>query len=98
MKRAIVLCGASGTGKTHARMNDPALKNLPHVDVADFYREFPELDGASATAAGCRKARQLLEAHDAIVIKGYYLVPTHRDRRQPGGVTPNSPCCSMWCQ
>ena len=80
MKRAIVLCGVSGTGKTHARLNDPALKNLPYADVADFYREFPELDWASATAAVCRKARELLEEHDTIVIEGYYL---------PGSTTRN---------
>jgi hypothetical protein len=73
MKQVIILSGVSGAGKTHARLNAPVLKDLPYVDVADFYREFPELDGASATAAVCRKARQLLEAHDAIVIEGYYL-------------------------
>ena len=33
MKRAIILSGVSGTGKTHARLNDPALKDLPHVTV-----------------------------------------------------------------
>ena len=80
MKQAIVLCGVSGTGKTYARLNDPALKNLPYVDVADFYREFPGLDWASATAVVCRKAREMLEAHDAIVIEGYCL---------PGSTTRN---------
>ena len=79
MKRAIILSGVSGTGKTHGRLNDPALKDLPYVDVADFYREFPELDRASATAAVCRKARELLEAHDTVV-EGYYL---------PGSTTRN---------
>ena len=73
MKRAIVLCGVSGTGKTHARLNAPELKDLPHVDVADYYRECPGLDWVSATAAVCRRARELLEEHGVVVIEGYYL-------------------------
>ena len=37
MKRAVVLAGVSGTGKTHAWLNDPELKDLPCVDVADYH-------------------------------------------------------------
>jgi hypothetical protein len=44
MKKVIVLAGVSGTGKMHARLNDPELKDLPCLDSADIYEEFAEFD------------------------------------------------------
>jgi predicted kinase len=78
MKRAIVLCGVGGTGKTHARLNDPELKDLPFVDIADIYKEFPEIDWSAAHAILERRMAKLLQEHDAVVVEGYFL---------PGSVT-----------
>jgi len=41
MTRFIVLAGLSGVGKTYRRTTDPALKDLPYVDIADIYRDNP---------------------------------------------------------
>jgi len=73
MKKAIILSGVSGTGKTYARTHDPELKDLPYVDIADVYREFPELDWSAAAGAVEKRAARLLQEHDTIVIEGYYL-------------------------
>jgi predicted kinase len=73
MKKVIVLAGVSGTGKTHARLNDPELKDLPYVDIADVHEEFPEFDWYEALHALLKRARQLLQEHDIIVIEGYFL-------------------------
>jgi predicted kinase len=75
-KRAIILSGVSGTGKTHARLNDPELKTLPHLDIADVYREFPELDWHEALYALLKRARQVFKTHDIVVIEGYFLPRT----------------------
>ena len=75
-KRAIVLCGVSGTGKTHARLNDPELKGLPHFDIADVYREFPEFDWPTALAALCKRLRGAFQNHPAVVVEGYFLPGT----------------------
>jgi predicted kinase len=73
MKKAIVLTGISGTGKTYARLNDPALRDLPCVDIADVYREFPEFGWLDALHALLKRVRLLLQKHDTIVIEGYFL-------------------------
>jgi predicted kinase len=73
MKKAIVLTGISGTGKTYARLNDPALRDLPCVDIADVYREFPEFGWLDALHVLLKRVRLLLQKHDAIVIEGYFL-------------------------
>jgi hypothetical protein len=41
MPKFIVLAGLSGVGKTYRRTTDPALKDLPYVDIADIYRDNP---------------------------------------------------------
>ena len=79
MRKAIILAGVSGTGKTHARFNDPALKDLPCVDIADVYREFPEFGWLDALHALLKRIRLLQQKHDAIVIEGY-----RRGRPRPG--------------
>jgi predicted kinase len=73
MKKVIILAGVSGTGKTHARLNDPELKTLPCLDTADIYEEHPEFGWYEALYALLKRARQLLQKHDAIVIEGYFL-------------------------
>ena len=73
MKKVIVLAGVSGTGKTHARTHDPELKDLPHVDIADIYEEFPEFGWYEALYALLKRARLLLQKHDVIVVEGYFL-------------------------
>jgi len=73
MKKVIVLVGVSGVGKTHARLNDPELKTLPCLDIADIYEEFPEFGWYEALYALLKRARLLLQKHDAIVIEGYFL-------------------------
>jgi len=73
MKRVIILSGVSGTGKTHARTHLPELKDLPFVDIADIYAEWPEFDWFSATVCLCKRVRKLLEEHDTVVVEGYFL-------------------------
>jgi len=41
MPKFIVLAGVSGVGKSYRRTTDPALKDLPYVDIADIYRDNP---------------------------------------------------------
>ena len=65
-KRVIVLSGVSGTGKTHARTTDPELQVLPHLDIADIYREFPGMDWYMALHALLKQMRALLKEHEAI--------------------------------
>jgi hypothetical protein len=60
MKRAIILSGVSGTGKTYTRTTAPELKDLPHLDIAEVYREFPELDWSEALGCLLKRARKML--------------------------------------
>ena len=76
MKRAVVLTGVSGAGKTHARLNDPELKDLPYVDVADIYRERPGLEWFIVHNMLYRQVVELSHAHDVVVIEGYFLPNT----------------------
>ena len=73
MKKVIVLAGVSGTGKTHARLNDPELRDLPFVDIADLYEEYPEFGWYEVLYALLKRIRGLLEEHDVIVVEGYFL-------------------------
>ena len=73
MKRAIILSGVSGTGKTYTRTTAPELKDLPHLDIAEVYREFPEFDWSEALGCLLKRARKMLQEHDTIVIEGYFL-------------------------
>ena len=73
MKKVIVLAGVSGTGKTHARLNDPELRDLPYLDIAEFYERWPEFDWYEALYALLKRARILLQNHNVIVIEGYFL-------------------------
>ena len=73
MKKAIVLAGVSGTGKTHARLNDPELKGLPCMDVADYHRKYPELEWFVIRGMMYRKVLELSRTPEAIMIEGYFL-------------------------
>jgi len=79
MKKVIILAGVSGTGKTHARLNDPELKDLPYVDIAEIYERWPEFDWYEALHALLKHARFLLQKYDTILIEGYFL-PHSRSR------------------
>lgn len=80
-KKVTVLCGVSGSGKTHRRTTDPDLKGLPYVDIADVYKEFPEFDSFVATAVVCKRVRSLLQKTDHVVIEGYFLPGTPSRRK-----------------
>jgi len=66
----------SGAGKTWARTHDPELKDLPYVDIADIYREFPEFDWFDALHCLLKRVRVLFRGHDTVVIEGYFLPGT----------------------
>ena len=76
MKKVIILTGVSGVGKTYARTTDPELRDLPYVDIADVYREFPEFHWDQAIRACLKRVRKALERHETIVIEGYFLPGT----------------------
>jgi len=76
MKKVIILAGVSGTGKTHARLNDPELKDLPYVDIAEIYERWPEFDWYEALHALLKHARFLLQKYDTILIESYFLPGT----------------------
>jgi len=73
VRKVIVLAGVSGVGKTHARLTDPALKDLPCVDIADVYCEYPEFDWMEAFFALARRVRTCLEQCDTVIVEGYFL-------------------------
>lgn len=75
-KKVTVLCGVSGSGKTHRRTTDPDLQRLPYVDIADVYKDFPEFDWSVATSVACRRVCVLLQQNDHVVLEGYYLPNT----------------------
>lgn len=70
-KNIIVLCGASGAGKTYARKRLPELRDLPCVDVADVYLDNPGITWLEATAGVISRTKALLKTSDVIVIEGY---------------------------
>ena len=91
-KKAIVLCGVSGVGKTHYR-EDPEnhISHLPAMDIAEVYRahraDFPDypLDWQSATEQLLKMvdlAFELMEGMSSwsppytVVIEGYFLPGT----------------------
>jgi predicted kinase len=77
MAKMLVLCGISGTGKTHARTTDPTLSSLPFVDIADVYKESDyKIDWEDATTELIRRARRLLAQNEVVVVEGYFLPRT----------------------
>ena len=48
MTKIIALSGLSGVGKTYRRTTDPSLKDLPYIDIADIYPEYPGISKLTA--------------------------------------------------
>ena len=66
------LAGISGAGKTYARTNNPLLLNLPYIDVADYYAQFP---GIGPSEAWTRLEVDLINAMDKggdIVVEAWF--------------------------
>ena len=77
-KTLIVLSGLPGSGKTHTRLTDPDLRDLPAFDIADIYQEALdkyqlELDWYMATSELLRAAVQALTEHDVVIIEGCFM-------------------------
>jgi predicted kinase len=71
MKQVTILAGLSGTGKTHLR-NNSYLSELPCIDMAGIYREFPEFDWPEAFECFLKRLREALSKHDHVVVEGYF--------------------------
>jgi predicted kinase len=70
--RITVLCGVSGSGKTHYR--EACFPNVPHVDIADEYKRMPTISYITATYNVAANALELLAAREPhVVIEGYFL-------------------------
>jgi predicted kinase len=73
MKQIIALCGISGVGKTHRRTTDPKLKDLPFADVANVYREYPEIQSRLAFQIFLDNIEALMEAgNEQIVVEASF--------------------------
>jgi predicted kinase len=71
-KRVLVLCGVSGTGKTHYRKK--VLPEYPYVDIADVYKEIPFIQrGTPAVVHLWDRVRKLLQENELVVVEGYFL-------------------------
>ena len=79
-KRVIVLCGVSGSGKTWTRTHDLRFKDLPYVDVAEIYRGYYDgdviADWETVVDDAIDQVKDLLEAHQRVVLEGYFLPNT----------------------
>jgi len=79
MKTLIILSGVSGVGKTRHRENHPDFKDLPCVDMADIYRDIPNIPrGISGTMALWTRVAGKFKEHgvDTVVAEGYFLKGT----------------------
>jgi len=74
MPKFICLCGVSGVGKSHRRTTDPALKDLPFVDIADIYRENPGIQPREAFGMLMNEAHALItqDGHQTVVLEAYF--------------------------
>jgi predicted kinase len=73
MPKFIALCGVSGVGKTHRRTTDPALKNLPFVDIADIYRDNPGIQPRQAFSMLINKAFTMVrDGAETVVLEAYF--------------------------
>jgi len=73
-KEVTVLCGVSGTGKTHFRTNH--LPHVPFVDVADIYAAMPGADWHEVHNALHAAIDKMLLEHERIVVEGYFQAGT----------------------
>ena len=77
MKELIILSGVSGTGKTRYRTTHPDFEDLPHVDMAEIYRDIPAVPrGISGTMVLWTRVAGKFKEHDVVVAEGYFLKGT----------------------
>lgn len=76
VKKATILSGVSGTGKTHYRKRN--LAKLPFLDISDFYHNKDTLyfDWLKVYRKFFDTLDTLLSEHDEVVIEGYFLPGT----------------------
>ena len=72
-KKIIALSGVSGVGKTYKRTTDPELKDLPFVDIADFYAEFPFANSATVFQEALWRVDRLMDGNDTVVLEAALL-------------------------
>lgn len=71
--RAIILSGLSGTGKTRLRTLHPDLWDLPYVDIADVYRDYPSYGWPLVMQEFLIRLRAAFQDHETVVLEGYFL-------------------------
>lgn len=79
MKKIVALSGVSGVGKTYRRTTDPALKDLPCIDIADIYKEHPGISKLTAFGRMMTSTEMLLRDDDTVVLEAAFL-PNSRQR------------------
>lgn len=67
------ISGFPGVGKTTLRKTDPKLKNLPHLDVADFYRKYPGIHSNDAFALLLGEMDTLIEQGKDVVVEATFF-------------------------
>ncbi|MGD0002838.1 MAG: hypothetical protein ABSE06_01270 [Anaerolineaceae bacterium] len=73
MPKFIVLCGVSGVGKSYKRTTDPALKDLPFVDIADIYRDNPGIKPRDAFSMLINEAFSMFQdGAYTVVLEAYF--------------------------
>lgn len=78
-KRVTVLSGLPGSGKTHRRLTDETLANVPFFDIAAIYAEhnakFPEfpMEWWMATEELIRQYREFLRHNDRCLVEGCFM-------------------------
>jgi len=75
--KAVIVTGVPGSGKTYERMTNQELASLPFVDIADVYRDIPDISWDAAVSAMLVKAEKLfLEGASTVVLEGIFLPGT----------------------
>lgn len=72
MKKVIALSGISGAGKTYHRTQDPVLKELPCIDIADIYAENPGIEPGQAFGVLINKTIEMMETNDTVVLEAWF--------------------------
>jgi hypothetical protein len=73
MKKIVALCGGSGVGKTYTRTTDPALKDLPALDIADCYKDYPFATPSEALSVFVSRLVEWIEdGIENIVVEAYF--------------------------
>jgi hypothetical protein len=73
MKKIVALCGGSGVGKTYRRTTDPVLKDIPALDIADCYNDYPFVTPSQALSIFVGRLIDLIsEGEENIVVEAYF--------------------------